>query len=38
MTYTAAQVWLRKALVAVAAGNAPALVARLFEDRLPDPQ
>jgi hypothetical protein len=38
MSYTTAQVRLRKALVGVAAGDVPARVARAFEDRLPDPQ
>jgi hypothetical protein len=29
---------LRKALVATAAGDAPAIISRVFEDRLPDQQ
>jgi hypothetical protein len=29
---------LRKALVGVAAGDRPAIVVRVFRDRLPDPQ
>jgi hypothetical protein len=38
MPYRAAELRLRKALVGVAAGDAPVLVARVFEDRRPDPQ
>jgi hypothetical protein len=38
MPYRAAQARLRKAIVAVAAGDRPAIVARVFEDRFPDPQ
>jgi hypothetical protein len=38
MPYGAAKARLKNALVGVAAGDRPALVARVFEDRFPDPQ
>jgi hypothetical protein len=37
-SYRTAELRLRKALVDVAAGDATALVARVFEDRCPDRQ
>jgi hypothetical protein len=38
LPYSAAKVRLGKALVAVTAGDRLGLVARVFDDRLPDPQ
>jgi hypothetical protein len=38
MNYRAAEQPLRKAIVSVATGDASALMRRVFEDRLPDPQ
>jgi hypothetical protein len=38
MPYRAAQARLRKALVGVAAGDRPHIIARVFDDRLPDPR
>ena len=38
MPYAAVQSRLRRALVAVAAGDRPQIIARVFEDRPPDPQ
>jgi hypothetical protein len=36
--YTAAKARLRRALVGIAAGDRPSVIARVFEDRPPDPQ
>jgi hypothetical protein len=39
MTYTVAKSRLRAALAEVAAGKAaPGIIARVFDDRLPEPQ
>jgi hypothetical protein len=39
MTYTVARARLRQAVAEVAAGKAaPGIIARVFDDRLPDPQ